>query len=284
MNIGKNETLFFSATGSVTRQSLREALLKVGAADGETLFVHSSMALGEPNPKLKRSEILQIFVDELASLGVPNLVMPTFTFSFCNGEDFDVDTSRTKMGALNEFFRRLPDVKRSPDPLMSVALLGRDNDLVDGLGAESIGANSNYDRLYERKDVRFLFLGVDLGDCFTYMHHLEWRAKVPYRYDRTFRGAVFHRGKRFETYSTLFVRYQGVEPNSRSHDYGSILFKEKLLKKAIVGNSEISCVDLTSATTVYLELLEREPNFFIRAPFDPSRMSKKFEAHNMLAL
>jgi len=77
------------------------------------------------------------------ALNVRTICMPTFTFSFCNGLAYNPETSISKMGILNEFFRKQKDVIRSNDPLLSVALNGVDKDLVERIGKSSIGANSN---------------------------------------------------------------------------------------------------------------------------------------------
>lgn len=77
---------------------------------------------GTPNPNLKRKELLGEIYETLLTLKVSTICMPTFTFSFCNGKDYDPRHSGSKMGALNEYFRKQDGVIRSVDPLMSVLL------------------------------------------------------------------------------------------------------------------------------------------------------------------
>ena len=268
--------LFDSPAGAVTSQSLREALVSVGADQCSVLYVHSGMTFGTPSPGLTRRDLLARLVDVVRDLGVATVCMPTFTFSFCNDESFDRQRSRSFMGALNEHFRSLPDVERSVDPLMSVAAMGADLDLVRDLGTQSIGANSTFDKLAHRDDVKFLFLGVRPGACFTYMHYLEWKAQVPYRYDRDFTGQVTDDGITTTVTKQLFVRYNGVVASDTSFDYEDKLLQLGHLRDAQVGASSVSCMPRPEAERLYLELLDANPDYFITEPFDVDRVDQEF--------
>jgi aminoglycoside 3-N-acetyltransferase len=279
------QLLFRTAQGNpVTSDDLRAALDGVQAHDCRVLYMHTGLSFGSPNPELGRAQLLDAIYKAVRSLGVPTLCVPTFTFSFCNGEDYDSTQSRSHMGALNEYIRRRPEAVRSVDPLMSVALVGEDRDLVENLGHESIGTNSTFDKLSRRQGVKFLFLGVRLGDCFTYMHYLEWVAGVSYRYDREFTGKITHAGKTCEDTYQLFVRYHNVKPNAASYAYEQLLAERGLLRVATLGENSIRCIGETAARSVYLELLRRDPNYFIECPFRTEEADRMFVAQRMVAL
>jgi|688.fasta_scaffold133022_3 aminoglycoside 3-N-acetyltransferase len=276
--------LFESNSGNVTSSSLRDALHRSQADDSDILYVHTGLSFGKPPSGLDRNVLLANVVEVLLGLGVKTICLPTFTFSFCNGESFDVNSSKSKMGVLNEYFRKRTDVTRSADPLMSVAVYGEDIDLVQNLGIQSTGKDSTFDKLDRKRNVRFLFLGVQPGDCFTYMHYLEWKAGVPYRYDRRFEGDVVDCGIKTNLAKLLYVRYKGVTANDASYTYGNILHDQGNLTRVRVGDSLISAVTLEAAKELYLNLLNEDLNYFISEPFDRSRVTDDFEAHNMVAL
>jgi aminoglycoside 3-N-acetyltransferase len=279
------QPLFKTAKGNpVTVDEVRAALEQVHAYDCRLLYMHTGLSFGVPNPKLSRDELLTTIYQLLRGLRVPTLCVPTFTFSFCNGEDYDSTRSKSRMGALNEFIRRQPEAVRSVDPLMSVAVVGEDRDLAENLGHESIGAGSTFDKLSRRPGAKFLFLGVGLGDCFTYMHHLEWVAGVPYRYNRAFTGKITQAGKTYEDTYQLFVRYHNVKPNAASHTYGQLLKERGLLRETALGDSCIGCVGEPEARAVYNELLRQEPNYFIERPFRVEEADRTFAPQNMVAL
>src|SRR5580658_8820236 len=92
----------------ITTSQLLTLLEKVKAADAQVLYIHSAMAFGMPNLSLGRQGLLGQLYEVVWSLGVPTVCVPAFTFSFCNGESYCVQTSASKMGAFNEYIRRLP--------------------------------------------------------------------------------------------------------------------------------------------------------------------------------
>lgn len=209
----EDQNLFQSEDGEwLTTRKLVAALEAVGADRAKVLYIHSGIRFGSPNPELSREELLGSLYAALAELGNAAICLPAFTFSFCNGEDYDREASRSRMGALNEYIRRLPGTKRSIDPLLSTIVRGGDRGLAEHLteklGTHSIGADSTFDRLHGLGEgVKFLFLGAQLSECFTYTHFVEERVDSPYRYRREFRGRIHSGGRSWEDTYTLFVRY-----------------------------------------------------------------------------
>lgn len=267
----------------ITNLDLLKSLKFVEAHNSKILFIHTGLSFGTPNPELQKSEILQIILDTILELNVPTICVPTFTFSFCNGLDFDLYLSKSKMGALNEYIRKLPGTIRSIDPLMSIGLLGEDKDLAEGIGHESIGKDSIFYKLHFRDNVRFLFLGTRLGDCFTYMHFMEKLLNVNYRYDLEFKGKITIGDKFYQDTFTLFVRYQNIFPGQGSYVYEDILCKRGIAKKRQLGDGLITILDEPSAFEVYKELIDQDQYFFI----DPGSIhdyDKTFKVHNMVAL
>lgn len=256
--------LFLSKDGSwVTNKTMIETLLSIGADKCDTLYMHTSLSFGVPNPQLKKRELLGELLNVIKSLGVKTICMPTFTFSFCNGLEYNPATSASRMGVLNEFFRKQEGVIRSNDPLMSVALLGEDKDLVTGVGHISCGENSTFDKIRHRDNVKFLFLGPKIGDCLTYMHYLEWLYSVDYRYNRVFRGIVTIDGHTSVEEYALFVRYKSVLPNTASYEYEQKMYDNGKAFIAQCGDGTISIVDEKSASEEYKKCLDINPYYFV---------------------
>lgn len=256
--------LFLAKDGKwVTNKTLIESLFSIEADKCDTLFIHTSLSFGQPNPQLKKKELLWELLKVIDSLGVKTVCMPTFTFSFCNGVGYDPATSASRMGVLNEFFRKQEGVMRSADPLMSVALKGEDTDLVRKIGHESCGANSTYDMLRHRDNVKFLFLGPKIGECMTYMHYLEWLYGVEYRYNRTFRGDVTIDGQTKAEEYVLFCRYNGVTPNTGTFDFEQKMYDNHEAFITNVGDGTISITEEKQAAKRYKACLDENPYSFV---------------------
>lgn len=279
----KDINLFRTRDGCwITSSEILEILEKVKAPDAKVLYMHSGLTFGLPNPELGRQALLGQIYEMITSLGVPTLCVPTFTFSFCNGDPYCIQTSRSKMGALNEYIRKLPEAIRSVDPLLSSALVGEDLDLVQNLGKNSIGENSTFDKLHGRgARVKFLFFGTTASECYTYTHYVEERLNVPYRYNRDFTGRINDAGRSWEDTYTLFVRYKGVVPSS-SGFLERDLVRRGFLRKEACGDSSIACVDEPDGYETIVKHLNE--NVYCYISEDPRDRNRDFRAHNMVAL
>ena len=130
-----NQLLFTDSNQKkFTCQDVLERLRSIGAGDCEILFIHTDILFGRPNPELGRRGYLQALYQILLDLHVPTLIFPSFTYSFPNREVYDVRSSRTSMGALIEYIRKQPGVRRSLDPLLSMIAVGKRTDLMTGGG------------------------------------------------------------------------------------------------------------------------------------------------------
>lgn len=260
--------LFKSRSGALSMRQLTEALRTVNASECDVLYIHTDMTFGLP--AMKRGQVLAALLDCLESLKVPSLVFPAFTFSFCNNEIFDVQNSHTPMGALNEFVRKTGRGIRSVDPLLSIYVLGDPLNLTDNLGPSSIGKNSSYDRLHNcGKEVRFLFLGADMRECFTYTHYMEALLGVPYRYDREFSGTVVDGEKQWESRVTLYSTYANCRLNPKAvvHDTMKQLGQ---LEFAPAGDGRLCCFREKAAFETISELLHKDRLCLTDGTFNPA--------------
>lgn len=267
-------TLFHSRAGDVTDSDIRAALLAVGAADCDVLYIHTGMSFGLP--ALGRKELLGALLGIFRGLGVGTLVFPTFTFSFCNNEVYDIQKSATPMGALNEFARKSGLGTRSADPLLSVYVIGKDPGLTEGLSAYSIGEGSSYDRLHQcGKKVKFLFFGTDMRDCFTYTHYLEAIVGVPYRYNREFSGVVVNNGFECPTSVFLYSTYANcrLTPLPVVHDR---MEKAGMLHKGRIGDGAICCFNERDGYDTVVGMLREDPLCLTDRTFDPTEKDTRY--------
>lgn len=281
VNSLSDQSLFKTSEGHLVKGcDFMRAFAITGACDCDYLYIHTGLSFGLPTTS--KRQILSTLVELIINTGVPNIIFPTYTFSFCNGEAFDVQHSKTWMGALNEFARNDIRFERSRDPMLSVCISGNDKSIVRDIGKYSIGNGSSYDILDRKNGVKFMFLGIKLGACFTYMHFLEYIAKVPYRYQRKFEGTLCNYGVCHPDDYYLFVRYNGVLPNQASYEFEKMLEKSGHLKTALIGENAISVIDKEPARELYLNLLDADQYHFVTG--DIKSRDTTFEADKMRAL
>ena len=277
--------LFHNNNEVFTNIDLLNSLLSIKADECDILYIHTSLNFGRPNTNIKKNDLLQCILDTILELKVATIIFPTYTFSFCNGEDFDVNSSKTSMGLLNDYVRKVPNSIRSLDPLMSNVLLGEHTDFVKNIGKNSVGLDSTFDLLHKTKlKVKFLFLGPKIGDCFTHMHYIEAEQNVPYRYYKDFNGKIKNGNDIYTDTYSLFVRYNNVFPNCGSYIYENMMIEMDIAQKEKFANGYLTIVESQEAYRAYLNFLKMSPNFFIQEIFDKNKCDTSFNVSNMVAL
>lgn len=262
------DNLFIDGNGrAYDSGDVLKTLKSIGADDCEALFIHSDVFFGNPPADFNRKEYLQIFYKILLELKV-SIIVPTFTYSFCNNEDYDVRKSKTSIGALNEYIRKQEGRYRTLDPLLSLSvpmdMMGR----FSVISEHSLGKGCGLDIIHEMGGVKFLFLGAKQGECFTYVHYVEKMLNVPYRYDQPFEGTIIdYDGHRFEKRQYIHTHCYGVKipPN---YDY----FEEELIAKGLVrksrlGNSYVSCLCEKDAFNEIGSRIKNDPYYFVQGMY-----------------
>jgi aminopeptidase-like protein/aminoglycoside N3'-acetyltransferase len=201
------ERLPMNATDSIQpafdEAQLLDGLRRVGIEPGDILFVQVSLdALGLPKDCATDDEawamLLRALREAVGAAGT--ILVPTYTFSFCRQEDFDVASTPTAGGPWStsagflEFFRRVPGAMRSRDPIHSVAGLGpRAAELLGDVSNTCFGPGSIHDRLL-RGGGKVCMIGVGLHEA-TFRHFVEEAVGVPFRYKKLFTGRIRENGK-----------------------------------------------------------------------------------------
>jgi len=257
-------------------EDVYNALKNVGANECETLFIHSDIMFGTVPKGFKRKEYLSILYSVINDLKVKNIIVPTFTYSFCNQEDFDVNKSVTSMGAFNEYIRKQQDRYRTLDPLLSLSVPVSLKDKFDCISNHSLGEGSGLDIVHKLSDVKFLFMGTHMGECFTYLHYIEKMKEVPYRFDLGFNGKVIDYNQEERNIKQyIHTACFGVKPKN-FYDFEEQLISDSKMKKCILADSFLECVDEKVVYKEIVDALERDINTFLEKPFTNADLIKKY--------
>lgn len=278
----KNLVLFTHQNTSITKDDLKKALLLIGANDCEYLFIHSELSFGLPNAKLSKRDLLDHILDIFISLDVTNLIVPTFTFSFCNKEDFNLTSSKSPMGIFSEYFRKLPEATRTLDPLMSCAIIGKDYSLLN-IGKHSCGKNSIFDKLHHKKDAKFIFFGNRVCDCFTYSHYIEKMLEVPYRYDRAFDGNIIVNNTLLRETFILPVRFANVEA-FKDDTLNKTFDSFDAIKECRIGRTQIQIVDERTSYNILVQAIETNIDFMLEFPYPRDFLDSHYVYEKKIAL
>lgn len=176
------------------KSDLINAFLDLDIKNGDTVLVHSDViALGIPKEFVNNKEnICDIVYNSIKTvIGTEGtIIVPTFSYSFCKGYDFNVDESPSDVGCFGNYIRQLPEAIRNHDPLFSFAATGPKSNLItDFYGNNSFSPKSSPFKNFYDANIKILFIGVDL-QYLTAIHFAEQLFSAPYRFDKLFSGRI----------------------------------------------------------------------------------------------
>ena len=261
-----NPALFQCGATVLVQRDFADSLAAAGLRAGDVCFVHSGLReFGTPK-RLGRTRLLEamaaVFMEVVGPEGT--LVFPTFTYSYCDGQIFDIDRTPTKMGVLNEYFRSRPDVRRSNHPLFSVAAWGKHRDRIINVGDDSFAEDSVFGRIRDLGG-KLVFFGVPFGVC-TFVHCIEQALGVPYRYFKEFFGTRIVKGVAGESKCTFYVRQLDTNVTTDLGRLERELTAMGLLRCVSLGLGGIRVVEASAVFSVGMDLLRQDIFAFLREP------------------
>lgn len=240
------------------------ALRAVGLQMGDGVLVHSALQFfGKPVGGLGMyyqafNQVLNLEGDEpLAAVGT--LAVPTFNFAFARGEAYDPQhTPSVGMGAFCEYVRRLPQARRTPHPMQSLAVVGlHADDLASRDTPSAFDPGSAFERMLEL-DFKLVLLGADI-QAVSMLHYSEQRAGVPYRYWKEFTGAYRGvNGWEQRTYR-MFVRDLNIDVQLELYPVQEMLQERGLWRSTALNYGQIACCRLQDFVAAVDQFLARDP-------------------------
>jgi len=240
-----------------SEDDLAEIFTELGVRAGDRLFIHAFLpSLGVVEGGM--DSIVKVIQGLIGSSGC--LIVPTFSASYRRNEVYDVKHSKSFNGAFSEYVRSLPGAVRSLCPMFSMAAIGANaNSLMERPTNACFGKGSVYEKLFDQ-EIKFIGLGVDWNQGYSFFMHLEKLAAVPYRDDRVYQGLTrLLDGSLIEDDSIHFVRREDMSwCRDRRHVCESML-ADGLVKEFVVGGCPHRLFNATSTREAVLEYLADDP-------------------------
>jgi aminoglycoside 3-N-acetyltransferase len=240
-------------------------LRHAGVVPGDVCFLHTDIRvfgrLKTTDITLLLNSLEEALIDAVGPQGT--LVLPAFTYSFCNNETFDVQQSPTKMGVLNEHFRQRADVARTSHGIFSVAVWGSKQAELAVVDDDSFGADSIFGLLH-RHGGKIVFFGTPM--LTTYIHYVEQSHGVPYRYYKTFSGVVIDRGVRTNRQCRFYVRRLDLNVATDLARLEHAMRAEGLVKSARIGDGEILVVSADDLYRRAWQMLDEDIYSLLKEP------------------
>ena len=248
-------------------QDVEEALGAVGVRRGTGLVLHSSLrGLGklEGVPVAETpGRIVQAILGLIGEEGTLCVPAPNWDYG-SKRVPFDLRKSRVakEIGVLSSHVAGLPGRVRSPNPIFSVAGLGRRAaEICGGCSGSAFGPDSPWDRMFQA-DFLVVFLGCDLASL-TFARFVEHRFGVPYLYNKLFDVPVLEDGRDLGLTVTAPLRFQEFPAQ-----YDLARFEQRLRAARFLGESgPAKAVRMSDCFAMGTTCLREDIHYFLeRAP------------------
>ena len=267
-----------------TSQDLVDELYAIGIRRADTIFVHVSLdTLGQPKDCSSSEQVHQVLLDGLQTVigAEGTILVPTYSFSFCKQQVFDIDNTPTTGGPWSasadflEFFRKLPGAVRSADPIHSVAGLGpKAEELLTNLPNTCFGRDSVCERLMMAGG-KLCMIGVDLEEA-TFRHYVEELAQVPFRFKKLFTGHI-RDGEKLRKAGWIYnVRILSDNGYPECPDLERKAIASGKCRVARLGGGELKAIDCTDYFDLIMHELVADPWLTARGPAgDPVELERE---------
>jgi aminopeptidase-like protein/aminoglycoside N3'-acetyltransferase len=249
--------------------------LKLAAiCPGDVVFLQvSHVSLGHADCGSSGRELCEFLYSAMREAIGPQgtMLLPAFSLSFSRNEDFDLRETPAVAGAWStsheflEYFRCLPEVVRSADPIFSVAGLGpRAQELLTALPKSSYGKDCLYERLLGA-GAKVCVIGGGLSDS-PYVHYVEESAGVPFRYKKLFTGNIAQNGELRKQAWIASVPIRAANGLSDGARLEGVARSEGRCRVARVGLGEVVSIECRSFYELIRREIARDPWITARGP------------------
>lgn len=202
--------------------------------------------------KFDMNRFIDSFMDVLSLEGT--LLIPTFNFQFSNKGTYDYRKSPSTTGALGNAALHRKDFKRTKHPMHSFSVWGKDKEYLCNMeNLNSFGDDSPFAYMKDRNVIQIM-LGTDYQRSMTFVHYVENKANVPYRFYKEFKGNYIDENgietERIYEYPARNLELGSVEKFNR---IGMILEDKTISHKYIIDRVPIIRASLKESYDVIYE-------------------------------
>lgn len=255
-----------------THNDIIKCLKKIDLKYGDTIYCHSNIGFfGLINNFKSKNDVCEIFYNSIfETIGDEGtLIVPTYTTHIpSNNKIFDVNKSVSNMGVFAEWIRNKDKSVRTIDPFYSVAIIGKkQKEFSKNIPSNSFSDSSVFGRIYKQNAKILCF---NHPGC-TFLHFVERKLKISYRYDKEFNCQQIIDGKIVNKKWKIWVRYLSDKKLIHSpNKFVSKIKKESISKSSILGKGEVLTISTNDVYNVVKKGLQLDKWFLVNAePNDP---------------
>jgi len=190
----------------ISKEIIFKTFSEMGLSSNDVVMIHGDAG---PAAQIKcnagESQLAEFIRILVCFFSNGTVLVPSFTYSSIKNESFDPLLTESKVGLFSEYFRHYSGVTRSSHPIFSFSVYGKNKDkYIDTSLNDCFGVGTTFDEFYKANG-KILCIGCSL-DRSTFIHYVEQKINVSYRYFKNFQSSVITNGSKHELVTRYFVR------------------------------------------------------------------------------
>lgn len=228
-------------------KGLLDALNSLGIKKNDAVFVHSDLS-NFKYLNLDFWSLNNVIFDTIREIvGKEGTILaPTFTYNNFNQKKiFNNKETYSETGIFSELVRTKKDSLRSNHPIFSISSYGAKSELfVRNNSLNSTGVGTPFERLFHF-NAKILHFNLELVTRCTYLHYIEEKCDVPYRYSKYFNYEIIDHNNRkqnlfFENYAR---KIESLKFSNHSKKLQNLLINNKITKKKLYNKNLITVTE-----------------------------------------
>lgn len=209
-------------------------------------------------------ELPKLLINAIQDVITPErtLIFPVYNWSFCSNGVFDLQKTISQVGALSDNFRLLPGVNRTKNPLYSHCVAGPKSNELCNLNISSVWGDGSEFEWFENNNIKIVRLGIEWKQL-AFVHRIEEKGEVPYRYFKTFPGELIDNGVKRSIDCEMFVRYLEVEVNNSFSPLFDRLDQQNKIAHGPIENLRTESIYAKDIIDTGMQLLKEDPYTFV---------------------
>ena len=250
-------------------KELINSLKKIGVKKNSTILIHSAIyTLGKIDSTDNKKIPKEIYTSIKKYLGPKGTILvPAYFYNYSRkNEPFDIYKSPPdkSLGIFSKYFFENRNFYRSKNPITSLAGTGYfAKKICKKSNAKPYGPGSAWEIL-TNLNTHIVFLGTSLSNSLTYIHYIEFLAKVPHMYLKKFTIPIKSYGKKIEDKSYGYVRYLNCNVEVNLNKFQKDLESKKLLKKHKLGSGIVSGIKCKDVLNFGLKKVLSNSSYFLK--------------------
>jgi aminoglycoside 3-N-acetyltransferase len=249
----------------VNKKDIFKSFKRAGISPSDTVMIHGDTGIAAQFNLSTNIKKIQYMISSVKSYfnNKGTVIVPTFSYSFTKKESYNRFSTPSDIGDFSNYFWKTEGVKRSNNPIFSVASIGKySSEFSKSRVDDCFGKDTAFDLLH-RLNGKIICLGCEFNRI-TFVHYVEQKYNVHYRYFKNFSGDIYINNKPLHLKTSYYVRNLRMNSDCDLNILKNECLKKKKLHSVPIGRFYLLAINARDFYKIAWRLLKEDKSSLIK--------------------